>query len=281
MLAVDLKEDKKIKQWLTKKKSKNTVINYCMAMQYFTELIEKTPEELIEEAEGELRSGKLMRERNILQYFDMFKENLEDRDLSPNTVRGYIAAIRSFYKKFYIEVPKIESEKRVKPLKRNRDIPTKNDIQDVIKVCSPLEKAVVLTGVSSGLADVDIVDLKIKDFENGYDPETKTTMLKITRNKTDFEFITFLSPEATLVIQDYLNYRNRESKTNFKKEHDRLDKQKLNKNGYLFVKKHVPTSYLTSGNEEERKITAKNLIQIYKNISEESQKNTPFQYFTN
>ena len=276
MKAVELKENKKIKAWLGKKKSANTAINYCMAMQYYTELIGKKPEELIEEAENELRNGKLMRERNIQQYFDEFQDDLEDREFADNTIRGYIAAIRSFYKKSHIETPEVKFERRVKTLKKNRKTPTKKDLQDVVGVCDKLEKAIVLVGISGGLSDVDIVDLRITDFERGFDPETNITTLELTRIKPDFDFITFLSPEANEAIKEYLNYRSREAKTSFTRENDRLDKQKVkNNNGYLFIKKHVPTSYLSSGNEEERKITPKNLIQIYKYISEKAQKNTP------
>lgn len=276
MKAVELKENKLIKVWLGKKKTANTAIHYCMAMQYYTELIGKKPEELIIEAEGELRSGKLMRERNIQQYFDDFQDDLEDREFSDNTVRGYIAAVRSFYKKSHIETPSIKFERRVKPLKKNRKTPTKEDLQECLSKCDILEKAIMLVGISGGLSDVDIVNLRISDYEKGFDPETNITTLELTRIKPDFDFITFLNPEANKAIYEYLKHRRRKAKTSFTRENDRLDKQKVkNSNGYLFIKKHVPTSYLTSGNEEERKITPKNLIQIYKNISENAQKNTP------
>lgn len=244
-------------------------------MYFYTELIGKTPDELIEEAEDELRSGKLMRERNILRYFDEYVEFLEDRDLAPKTIEGYIGAVRSFYRKKHIEVPDLE-RKKAKPMKKNRVIPTKEDLQDCLEKCHPLEKAIVLTGVSSGLSDVDIVNLKISDFKKGYDPANKITILRLTRIKADFDFITFLSPEATKAINDYLDHRNREPKTNFQRDRDRLDKQKVRSdNGYLFIKKHVPSSYLVSGDEEERKITETNLIQFYRYISENAKKNTP------
>lgn len=245
-------------------------------MQLYTELLKKIPDELIEEAKTEQKSGILMEDRKILEYFDDYIEYLENRGLAPKTVEGYIGAVRSFYKKKYIQVPDLE-RKKAKPLKKNRSIPTKEDLQDVLKACNELERAIVLTGVSSGLSDVDIVNLKISDFKKGYDSQNKITVLRLTRIKPDNEFITFLSPEATETINDYLDYRNRTCKVNFKRENDRLDKQKVrNDNGYLFIRKHVPTSYLTSGNEEERKITETNLIQIYRGISEKAQKNTPF-----
>lgn len=280
MQKVDLENIDIIKKWLNpKKKSKNTIKSYLQGMYFYTELIGKTPDELIEEAKNEQKSGVLMEDRLILGYLNDYIDFLEDRDLAPKTIKSYIAAIRSFYKKKYIQIPDLDL-KKAKPMKKNRATPTKEDLQDVLKVCEPLEKAIVLTGISGGLSDVDIIKLKIADFKNGYDPVNKITILRLTRQKlgvTADEFITFLSPEATTAINEYLAYRNRECKVNFTRENNRLDKQKVqNNDGYLFIKKHIRDSYLETGNEEERKITPSNLIQIYRGISEKARKNTPF-----
>jgi hypothetical protein len=45
-------------------------------MQFFTEWTEKTPEELIMEAEAEVKKGLLMRQRNIKIYFIKFRRYL-------------------------------------------------------------------------------------------------------------------------------------------------------------------------------------------------------------
>jgi hypothetical protein len=58
-----------------------------------------------------------------------------------------------------------------------------------------VEKAILLTGVASGLSAQEIIKLKSKDFTKGYDPETEITTLKLRREKVNFDFITFLSPE--------------------------------------------------------------------------------------
>ena len=83
----------------------------------------------------------------------------------------------------------------------------------VLKVCDPLERALVLVGVSSGLSSNEIINLKIKDFKYGFDEKTNITTLKLRREKTKVDLITFLSPEASQAVQDYLNYRNKTIKT--------------------------------------------------------------------
>lgn len=71
-----------------------------------------------------------------------------------------------------------------------------------------MEKAILLKGVVSGLSAQEIIKLKSKDFTKEYDPETEITTLKLSREKVNFDFITFLSHEATRPVREYLEYRN-------------------------------------------------------------------------
>ena len=87
--------------------------------------------------------------------------------------------------------------------------------------------------------------------------------------------MTFLTPEASKAVQDYLNYRNRTVKTDHKKRADQLEKQRAgNPDGYLFIGRQIPNEYLTTGNEELRKLKENSMIGIYHQISEDAQKNT-------
>jgi hypothetical protein len=79
-----------------------------------------------------------------------------------------MAGIRSFHQSFDIELPKLQGERRkARTREENREIPTKEDLQTVLKICDPLEKAVLLTGVSSGLSSVEIQNITITDFKKG------------------------------------------------------------------------------------------------------------------
>lgn len=275
MQKADLLKDAKIDMWFTNIESENTKSSYLQAMYFYTELTGKTPEELINEAINDQVSGKLMLQRNILNYFEKYIYFLNKKQLAPKTIKSYMGGIRSFYVSKSIEVPNIKLKKG-KPLEKNEPIPTKEEIQETLEHCNKLEKAIILTGASSGLSDIDIVNLKISQYKKGFDPVNNIVKLQLKRQKTGTKFITFLSPEAVSAINDYLDFRNRDCKVNFQRENDRLDKQRVvSDDGYLFIKKHIRASYLISGNEEERKITDTNLIQIYRGISEKARKNTP------
>ena len=277
MRVRELKDDAVIMDWLeTLNPGRNTEINYLRSMQMFTEWIGKTPNELLTEAEAEVRKGLLMRERNIKKYLTGFRKYLQDEKYAPTTVKGYMTGVKSFYKLYDIEIPSLpRSGNKAKTLEENNEIPTKEDIQEVLKVCDPLEKAIILVGVSSGLAANEIIHLKVKDFKKGYDPKTEITTLKLRREKVGFDFVTFLSPEASRVILDYLKYRERTAKTNETRRLNQLKKQRVfNDTGYLFIGRYIPDAYLTEQDEELRKFEEQSFVKIYRKISEKANKNT-------
>jgi hypothetical protein len=51
--------------------------------------------------------------------------------------------VKSFYQAFDVEIPKLRGDK-ANPLKKHKQIPTKEDLQEVLKVCDPIEKAILL-----------------------------------------------------------------------------------------------------------------------------------------
>jgi integrase len=273
---MEARDSKIIKMWLSSiTTSKNTVRNYTIALKFFCELIGKTPNELLEEAESEVRAGMLMRERNIKAYLIDYKNTLQGKGLAPITVKNYMAGVISFYKNNDIEIPNLPKIKG-RPLEKHRDTPTKEDLQHVVKVCTLLEKAVVLIGVSSGLSANEILNLKVRDFKSGYCEADHITTLKLRREKVQYDFITFLSPEASSAVQDYLNYRNREIETGTTKRKNQLYKQKVfNANDYLFIIQKVPNSFLSTMNDSERKISHAAFMKIYQGISEKTQKESP------
>lgn len=276
MKVRDLCSDPLIIEWIdTLNPSENTRKLYLQAMQNFTDWAGKTPDELLTEAEEEVKAGKLMRQRKIKTYLIGFRKYLQDQGLSSLTVRSRLTGVKSFYKLFDIEIPSLpRSGNKARPLEENKYIPSKEDIQEVLKVCDPFEKALILVGVSSGLSANEIRNLKIKDFKAGYDPETEITTLDLRRGKVGFDFVTFLSPEASRAVWDYLSFRERKPKIPTPRRVQQLSKQKINDDGYLFIARNVPSTFLENQYEETRKLNENTIIKIYRSISEKAQKNT-------
>ena len=291
MNNTELKENVEIKKWFSGiNASDNTKQSYLQAMQAYTDKTGKTPEQLILEAEAEVRAGRLMRERTIFTYLPEFRELLEKKELAPLTIKNRMTGICSFYKYYNIDLPVLpKNMNRARPQKKRRDIPTKEDIQAILKFCDPLERALVLVGASSGLAATEISNLKVGDFKKGQDDKTKITVLHVTRTKeNDYEFHTCLSPEATMAIEIYLAYRSRAVETEDKERLEQLEKQRVTSdNDYLFISRAVPDDYLifydldkskkenAKIKEEMRKLETTAIMAIYRRLSEKAQMSAP------
>lgn len=272
MKIPELQKDILIQDWLNTS-GNATASTYLLGIQHYTEWIQKTPTELIDEAEAE--AFLIMRKRKIKMYLTNFKMFLMEKKLAPLTVKSYLTSVKSFYRFYDIELPNLPKNKTT-TLQKNNKIPDKNDLQEVLKICDPLERAIVLVGASSGLGASEIISLKISDFKNGYNPQTGITTLKLRRHKTDVDFVTFLTPEASKAVLDYLEFRSRSVKTGEIKRQTQLEKQKiLSDENYLFCTRRVPNSYLENKDDELRKFNHYALMDLYRRLSEKAQKNTP------
>lgn len=278
MKTQELQKDSFINEWFdTIDPADNTQKHYLSALQFHTEFTVKTPEELINEAEAEIKAGVSSRVRKIKRYLTGFRKSLQDNGLAEKTVQGYVSAVKSFYTSFEIDIPKLQkSGKTVSVKEENVPIPMKSDLQEALKTCDVMEKALLLVGVSSGLSSNEIIKLTVKQFKDGYDPETQITTLSLRRQKVKFDFITFLSPEASQAVQDYLNYRNRNAKSGKEERYHQLEKQKVfSENDCLFCKQHISDTFLKTRNDKERQLTRGIVMKIYRTISEKTCKNSP------
>ncbi|KGK98955.1 hypothetical protein LI82_02620 [Methanococcoides methylutens] len=270
MKKSELEKDEYINEWfMGRNLAPRTRINYILGMQHYTEYTGKTPIQLIDEAESDIQNGVLPRKRSIKGYLIGFKEHLKG-NVVDNSVRAYVAAVKSFYTFFDIPIPDIvRNSKRAKPSPENLKIPTIDDVREALKHCDIREKAIILVGLSSGLSANEITNLKICDFKDGYDEDTKITTLKLRRGKTGVDFVTFLTPEASEAVGDYLEWRNREIKFHDASRKNAALKQRINDdNGYLFICKVISGKFLETGDEELRRFDAeKGLGKMYSSIN--------------
>lgn len=149
-------------------------------------------------------------------------------------------------------------------LLKNKEVPTKEDLKDVLRFCDPLEKAILLVEASGGLTAGEMINLRIHDFKSGYDSQTGITTINLYRMNTGTKHTTFLTPEASQAVWDYLQYRNRQEKQTV-----------LSDNGYLFIRRQIPAEFVETGNEQLRKMELGTLARMYRRISEKSLEGTP------
>lgn len=201
-----LKSDQYIKDWFRTRDLRNgTRERYLEGMSHYTGLTKKTPIGLIEEAEAEIRQGVLPRARKIKAYLLDFKDYLAER-YAPTSRETYLSAIRSFYRAFDIDPPlNLTKANGVMPLERNMNHRfDKEQIRTMIEYANIRDKAIILAMKSSGMARQEIINLTYRQFHEGYDSRSKIATIRMRRQKTNTDFITFIDPEGTLAVINYL-----------------------------------------------------------------------------
>jgi integrase len=290
MDAEELENDIQMQKWKTLLyASSNSPERYwrtcTRSMTYFTEMIEKTPVQLIADAKAEIREGRFDDEKELTYLIPKYKTYLENNKhikkgtkrskLSENSVRLYIAVIKSFYEYHYIQIPKTKGKsQKVRTKKENDKIPEIDEIRAFLKHCNTLERALVLCAISGGLGSAELCSLKMGDYREGYDPETQITTLLVDRDKAGTRFITFLNPEASRAVNEYLKERDKEPLYNTPDYIDGAKKTRTTDDSYLFIQGKITEDYLTTGDEELRKLDEDGIRARYRKVNKKAQMNT-------
>ncbi len=215
-----VKNDSKVVEWLTNMEaSENTRKAYTNFLKIFCECNSKLPSELIQEAIKGIKSGLLPAERNEGTYISKFKDCLKKAGYADTSYFLAISAIKSFYNNYDITLPRTASKiKKANPLTSNNNFLKKEDVQKMIVNAKTLrERAIILCMASSGMAIQEIANLKVSMLSID---EQGIGTITHRRQKTNTDYITFLSPEATKALSDYHDERNRDKETAIKGKSD-------------------------------------------------------------
>ena len=224
-------EDKKILEDLTQTRNiaKNTQLNYIQTIKNYTESQGLTLKQLLDEAENEEDEGIRLKNRTLKKRLITFRNYmLNEKGFSKSTLEKQIGVIKTIYYHYEIDIPKLPkfNERQIReydPIYYD-DLPTKELIQEAIKLSSPLMKSIILFIVSSGCAKAETLSFTIQDFitatkdyhnsTNIYDviDELKgknnvVPIFKLRRRKMNKYYYTFCSPEAVDAIIYYLESR--------------------------------------------------------------------------
>jgi len=206
----NISKDAKIIQWFALSDfSKGTQIQYIRRMWLFCDIAGKTPSELITEANAETRAGLFLSERKNFEYMAKFKADLKRRNYSPKATASAVAAVKTFYKIFDIQLSSgIGQIKKPPTLRENRNFLKKEDVIKLINNANNLrDRAIILVMATSGMARKEIINLKVRDISIDADDIGTVTM---RRQKNDMDFITFISPEAVAALRLYWEGRERD-----------------------------------------------------------------------
>ena len=214
--------------WILRKGlEKSTFRTYLQCLKKYCMVTGMTPAELISEAEEEEESGIRMRKRKINLRLLQFRKALEDEGKAPSTISLYYYAIRSFYEAMDITMPKLRQPSGDICLEQNYGkLITREELRTLVSMAPPREKALIYLMALSGMAQAEARRLTIRKFLDaagdaiGRELETVEDLfnardelmdeiitLDIVRKKVNYRYMTFIPPEATREIINYLRER--------------------------------------------------------------------------
>lgn len=221
-------DDELIERWFLKKEiRKGTQRSYRVAINKYCKLTNMSPTELIDEAELDESAGIKMSRRKIETHVLSFKKELKDKGIARSTTNLYISAVRSFYDAFDIIFPKVRMEKGDLTIEENYGkLLKKEEILELANAANTRERTLIYLMALSGMAQQEARNLTVNKFLEAaseainkqissvydlfnYEEELSEEILTvhITRQKVNYRYITFIPPEATKEILNYLKER--------------------------------------------------------------------------
>lgn len=223
----NLKESKYVQKWLKNVKSDRKRLGI---LKKYCNFIEKGPDKLILEHHEDQQKEPIKRtniaKNQLKQYFkyligETINGKTRNRSISINSARQYVySRIASFYKRNGVpihfqkgEIPKEKKGVSDKVWRNGKERIGKDKQKMCIKMIkdsfkNTRDKAILLCKKSSGLDDVDLFNLKIRDYFRGYYKDLNVCYLEGYRQKTDMYYQTFLDSEACTMLQIYFRERN-------------------------------------------------------------------------
>lgn len=231
-----IKQDRRLSQMIIRKnlsKSRQD-LNYNTFTKLY-KLVGKTPSEIIKEAQEEqkprIQDNQIIyteiNDRKITAYLYKYYFFLKENNYKNETIATEIGLIRTFLREYDIELPRNIIINRSKPLIREGDLPSREDILRAINASpNKRNKAILYFLASTGIRVGDVLNFKINTLMeacNDYLYEnTIKELLNIDSNniipcfyfkplktrRSDNICCTFCTPECFNAMQVYLKQRN-------------------------------------------------------------------------
>lgn len=212
-----IEKEKEVIDWLYGLEE-TSEINYLNALAEFCKVVDKSPKELLEQSFKEIEDRTPPWKLQINEWFSEYEAHCISNNRAKPTRDMRTGVIKNFFHFYKITTPKNNNRRRNKThnlkVKNKRPALTKKDIKRALSSSRTLRlKAIILIQASSGLAISDVINLKIKDFQEGLKDVVEGKQIcqfHLRRQKTDKEFYTFISFEAVESIKEYLETERKE-----------------------------------------------------------------------
>lgn len=214
------------KDIIVKRRVTDTTKNrYVLSLATYCMYNNMSIDDLMKEADDEERANIRVKDRKILKRLNNFRDWMVEQGLQKLTCQTRFNDAKWSYRKRYIDIPELDDDfeyPREKKLKYS-DLPTTIDIQKAVDGSIALSnKALFLFVASSGTAKREASSLTVqhfidatKEYHNEIDNIHNVLeildgrmdvvpLFEVHREKTDYDYYTCCSPEATQAIINLL-----------------------------------------------------------------------------
>ncbi|MBN2603736.1 MAG: tyrosine-type recombinase/integrase [Candidatus Thermoplasmatota archaeon] len=215
-----------IENWIKDFDSIGTRRNHSSRLKTFFKFVKIKPEAYIKD-----------KTRDIKKDFREFRSYLStEKNLEGTTITNYLASVRLFLDEHDVVVSpsyirKIQRRGKLPKTTARDRIPTVAELQGILQHADALERAFFLMMASSGCREEELCRMTIDDIEWSKYPVKVNVRAEVAKDKA-YRF-TFMSPEATKAVHEWLKRRTKLIIEACKKSH--FDREKFQKLGYDFI----------------------------------------------
>jgi integrase len=226
-------ESEYVKKWLQAYDEKHWQ-QRLSTLDEFCEFIGKTPDEVILEHHQDISQDNPLDIQDIgktwvnayFQYLmgenNPLNDKMRERSISYNSARQYAySKLLSFFKRNKVgiefqkgEIPSESVGVSDRVWRKGDTRISKDEKKECIKqirdtFSNTRDKAILLCKISSGMDDVDLFTLKMRDYKRGYYPDFNVAYIEGTREKNGMFYQTFFNSEACTMLDTYFKDRER------------------------------------------------------------------------
>ena len=201
-------EDDFEKRIFRKSKSIMSLRFYRAGKRKFEQFAQYEYKAKLEDIVEQIKSGTL----DVYKVLDKYSEWLGAQDFKPKTVIDYVVGAKKLLRfKDVVIINEIFHEKVTLPTKEDimDEAPSADQIRQIVSRCNPRMKALVLLMATSGMREGEALMLRVKNID--FSSKPARILVSASTTKTSRSRETYISDEAVLAIEQWLDYRRAKS----------------------------------------------------------------------
>lgn len=209
--------------------TKGSKANYKNSLLNYHELHNKPINEQITIYLNEQQTNKIINEKIVYKDLIEYREYLIKRNYSNSSIKTFMVKIKAILNFFYVDVPRLPKIQLKQEYEASYlDLPTHQELKETCLKVDLLTRSIILFMSSSGTALNETANLEVIDFLKGcrdylIEPIKENNLkqsinslkgkhnivplISLKRIKTNKQYYTLCSPEASYLIIEHLNSR--------------------------------------------------------------------------